>query len=332
MVRLDEIIGEVLGIKVAAARKIVEAGEVTIADEVQTNPHWQASCETQQVLKCFELRIKKHFGPQPFFYPAIRANVQVVFGEWRTVHVRGEVLGDGDGHRRPFAHRVLLVNKPQKCVCERFKGSEAWCRARGVTAAAEPPRREAEASERGVQTLWDLVPPELWHAKLGAVSRLDVNTTGLIMMGTDGGLQSIMMHPSAACRKAYVATLALGAEWRLRESAPEEFAKGLVLANGHACQPAQLEVLERAPDPSGDPAAPPVPVRVRVTLVEGRNHQVKKMVALCGGNVCQLHRESIGGLSLADLPGLGEEGSVRLATPDEEEVIRQGLPPRRTTR
>ena len=127
-------------------------------------------------------------------------------------------------------------------------------------------------------------------------------------MGTDGGVQSLLMHPSCGCQKSYLAHLRTDrGDLRLSATAAEEFAAGVTLADGSKCRAASLQVLQTVADPDG--GAEPFPSLVRVTLVEGRYHQVKRMLAVCGGAVAALHRERIGGLLLADYPALAEEGA-----------------------
>ena len=174
------------------------------------------------------------------------------------------------------------------------------------------------------------------HGNLGCFGRLDANTSGLLLMGTDGGLQSLLMHPSSGCEKAYVATLKVhpressdqsAVRGQLRASAAEEFARGgLRLADGHECAPATLEVLETVD--VGESV--PFPRRVRLTLHEGQNHQVKRMLGACGASVDALCRERIGGLSLAEVPGLAEEGTMVEASEREVQLLRAMLPPERT--
>ena len=286
MVRLDALLSEVLGIPQKAAAELIRAGEVSVG------------------------------GADGGTSPCTEPRWQVVLGEETAVHLRGAPLLDGTpGRRRPFAHRVLLLHKPRRCLCERKRPPAAG--------AAPPPVRD----------VWDLVPPALNHATLGAFGRLDVDTTGLLLMGTDGGLQSLLMHPSSRCQKAYVATLRVQSELRLRASAAVEFASGtLTLADGHVCRPAELEVLETVADPTDPAGGAPFPRRVRVTLHEGQNHQVKRMLGACGAAVEALHRERIGSLSLATCPagaGLGldlPEGGVREATEAELRLLHAMVP------
>ena len=134
------------------------------------------------------------------------------------------------------------------------------------------------------------------------------------------------MHPSCVCEKAYVVTLRTEPVYRLSASAAAEFASGVRLADGYTCRPARLEVVESVSDPDG--GTEPLPHIVRVTLHEGHFHQVKRMLGACGGAVCALHRERIGGLSLHDYPELNE-GQVLVAGEGEEAILRSMLPANR---
>ena len=60
---------------------------------------------------------------------------------------------------------------------------------------------------RGCSSIYDVIPEVYQHAQLCLHGRLDVDTTGLILLGTDGGLQSLLMHPTCECQKVYIATL-----------------------------------------------------------------------------------------------------------------------------
>ena len=237
---------------------------------------------------------------------------QVVLGDESSVSLGGSLLlPPVPGRHWPTMHRLLLVHKPRRCHCERFSDVP-----RGGT-GTEPSN-----------CIWDLVPPHLARADLGAFGRLDVDTTGLLLMGTDGGLQSLLMHPSTSCTKAYVATLYVCGTQRLRSTVATDFAAGVTLADGHVCLPATLEVIETVRDPEG--GASPFPRRVRVTLQEGKFHQIKRMLGACGAGVEALHRDSIGGISL-DTLGL-TEGAVMEAGEREIELLRTALPRQRVVR
>lgn len=109
------------------------------------------------------------------------------------------------------------------------------------------------------RNVYDLIPPELRRPDLVAYGRLDRDTTGVLLFGTDGGVQSLLLFPTSRVWKTYTATLAGGAA-SLAPDAVAQFAAGMTLADGTACKPATLEVLLDAD-------------AVRVTLHEGFFHR-----------------------------------------------------------
>ena len=116
-------------------------------------------------------------------------------------------------------------------------------------------------------TVLELFPDELRRG-LFAVGRLDKDTEGLLLITDDG---------------------ALAVDAVLR------FEQGMTLRDGTECKPAKLEILETEPE-----------LRVRVTLKEGKYHQVKRMIAAVGGTVTALKRLRLGGLWLDKTLALGE--------------------------
>lgn len=161
-------------------------------------------------------------------------------------------------------------------------------------------------------TVLELVPPEWLRPSLAPAGRLDKDTTGLLILTTDGQLNHALTHPTRHLPKVYVATVEGEALVAAEESQiAQAFADGITLADGTVCRPARFRWRE--------------PGRAEITLSEGRTHQVKRMVAASGGRVLTLHRESIGGLKLpADLDG----GSCRLITDNELALLQGGAKPR----
>ena len=142
------------------------------------------------------------------------------------------------------------------------------------------------------------------------------------------GMEVVASNPSSGCEKIYVATLRVCGSMRLRATAAAEFASGrLTLADGHVCEPAGLEVLETVADPDSGASEPPFARRVRVTVREGKYHQIKRMLGACGAAVEGLHRESIGGIALKDLDL--PEGAVMEAGTREVALLRAMLPAQR---
>ncbi len=148
------------------------------------------------------------------------------------------------------------------------------------------------------RTVFDLVPPDL-RRDLVAVGRLDKDATGLLLLTDDGALVHALTHPKRGIEKVYEVTY----EGTLVD--PEaRFAAGVTLADGTRCRPASFEAL--------------APGRCRLVVHEGRYHQVKRMIAACGGHVTELHRAAVGGLRLD--PELAP-GAVRPLTDAEIDAL-----------
>ncbi len=139
--------------------------------------------------------------------------------------------------------------------------------------------------------VYDLLPAR-WRLRsplLSTVGRLDRDTSGLLLMTDDGALLHRISSPKSHLAKVYVATLASP----LRGDEAATFASGTLMLESEQTPllPAGLDVLDAH--------------TARLTLTEGRYHQVRRMFAAIGHHVEALHRERVGGLSLGDLP-LGE--------------------------
>ncbi len=151
--------------------------------------------------------------------------------------------------------------------------------------------------------VYDLLP-ERWRLRKPAISsigRLDKDTSGLLLMTDDGGLLHRIIAPKSNIAKRYCVTLARP----LRGDEVEHFASGTLMLEGEAkpLLPVGMEILEPAADGPGKDAGGP---RVRVTLHEGRYHQVRRMFAAMGNHVDALHRDRVGGLSLPPDLAAGE--------------------------
>jgi 16S rRNA pseudouridine516 synthase len=144
----------------------------------------------------------------------------------------------------------------------------------------------------------ELVPLELFRPDYAPVGRLDKDTTGLLLLTTDGELAHRLTHPRHHVAKRYVATLSDP----VSSEDIEVFASGELALDGDPLLPALLDV-------SADPRV------VGVTLREGRYHQVKRMFAARGNRVVALARVAFGPLVLP--PDL-EPGEFRRLHPQEE--------------
>jgi 16S rRNA pseudouridine516 synthase len=136
--------------------------------------------------------------------------------------------------------------------------------------------------------IYDLLPPRygVRTPALSSVGRLDRDTTGLLLFTDDGALLHRIISPRAQVAKIYEATLAQD----LRGDEAALFASGTLLleSENEPLAPAQLVVLG--------------PRRARLTVTEGRYHQVRRMFAATDNHVDTLHRVAVGALTLGDLP------------------------------
>lgn len=150
-------------------------------------------------------------------------------------------------------------------------------------------------------TVLDLVPPALRRPGLAPVGRLDKDTTGLLLLTDDGAMNHALCSPRRHVDKVYLAQV----EGEGTDEDCAAFAAGLTLGDGTRCLPARLENLG--------------PGLCRVTVREGKYHQVKRMLAARGLPVRRLKRLSMGPLSLEDSL---KEGQVRPLSAEELEKLR----------
>ena len=182
-----------------------------------------------------------------------------------------------------------LLNKPQ-----------------GVISATEDRRRE---------TVVDLID-EKSRKDLFPVGRLDIDTEGLLLITNDGALAHRLLAPGHHVDKVYEARC----EGLVPDEAVQRFREGITLADGLSCMPAELEILERKPeDPEMGTAAESL---VRLTLHEGKFHQVKRMTEAVGKKVVYLKRISMGVLTLPDDL---KKGECRQLTAEEEKRLKESV-------
>jgi 16S rRNA pseudouridine516 synthase len=161
----------------------------------------------------------------------------------------------------------------------------------GVISATE------DARER---TVLDLIS-ERQRKGLFPVGRLDRDTEGLLLITNDGGLAHRLLSPRHHVDKVYYARL----DGPVGEAEKALFAQGLKVDETLTALPAELEILEPATE-------------VRVTIREGKFHQVKRMFEAVGREVLYLKRLSMGPLALDEsLP----KGDYRRLTAEEESAI-----------
>jgi 16S rRNA pseudouridine516 synthase len=137
---------------------------------------------------------------------------------------------------------------------------------------------------------------------LHAAGRLDIDTTGLVLISDDGDWTHRVTAPRRKCPKTYRVSLAEP----LGPAAAERLRHGVELRGEETSTlPAEVELLSVT--------------ELRLIIHEGRYHQVKRMLAAVGNHVVALHRERIGavGLDTALAPG-----AWRALTPDEVDAFK----------
>lgn len=158
--------------------------------------------------------------------------------------------------------RYLMLNKPAGVVCATLDGQHTT-----------------------VIDLLDVANPKGLHA----AGRLDIDTTGLVLISDDGEWTHRITSPRHQCEKRYRAILAETVD----VSQIALFAEGIMLkGEKEKTRPARLEII--------------TPTEVLLTISEGKYHQVKRMFAAIGNHVVVLHREAIGALQLDETLQPGE--------------------------
>ncbi len=216
-----------------------------------------------------------------------RREVERMLRERRVTRADGSVLREGDS----FTHddvrvdglpldaapgSVIMLHKPVGYVCS---------------------TRDAN------RLVYELLPPRFTARSpvMAPVGRLDLDTSGLLLVTDDGQLNHRITSPRRHLPKTYEARLASD----LRGDEAALFASGTLLLEGEPATvaPAALELIS--------------PRDVRITITEGRYHQVRRMFAAVGNHVVGLHRSAIGGLTL----GMLEPGQWRLLDPPDLESL-----------
>ncbi|NUS38647.1 MAG: pseudouridine synthase [Lysobacter sp.] len=204
-----------------------------------------------------------------------RKDVAHLFREGRVTDAAGEVLYADDD----VAHADIRID------------GDPLDPASGLLLMLHKPLGYTCSTSDPGRIVYDLLPTRFRRRKplLSTVGRLDRDTSGLLLMTDDGALLHRIIAPKTHLPKVYEATLARD----LRGDEAALFASGTLMleAEREPLAPASLEVLDAR--------------HARLTLIEGRYHQVRRMFAAVGNHVETLHRPRIGGLGL-DTLGPGE--------------------------
>ena len=200
-----------------------------------------------------------------------RKQVTAMFREGRVTDAAGDVLYADD----VVAHADVRVD------------GEPLDPAQGIVLMLHKPIGYTCSTRDPGRVVYDLLPPRfrLRDPVISPVGRLDRDTSGLLLLTDDGGLLHRIVSPKAGLSKVYEVNLAED----LRGDEIALFADGRLMLDSEETPlaPVAMEVL-------GARAA-------RLTLTEGRYHQVRRMFAAAGNHVQTLHRSRIGGLGMDDL-------------------------------
>lgn len=207
----------------------------------------------------------------------------------KQVAVNGEVVKSANVKADPLNDCITV-----KGIALDFK--------RNVYLMLNKPKGYVSATEdRDHQTVLELVPAEYSGRDIFPAGRLDRDTTGLMIITDDGALAHNILAPKKHVQKIYHVELDIPVTSEMADG----FAAGVELNDG-VCKEAGLEI-------TGEFTA-------RVTLKEGRYHQIKRMFGCYGAKVVELHRLAMGNLHL---PEDLEVGACRELTEDELKLLQQ---------
>ena len=177
------------------------------------------------------------------------------------------VTVDGNPVPSPARHVYILLHKPTGYV----------------TTASDP---------QGRPSVLDLLPAELRRLRVYPVGRLDIDTSGLLLLTNDGNFAQRMTHPSYSTEKHYEALI---------QGCPAEedlaaLRQGVTVVvddeTSYKTSPAQVRILQRVG----------ANCRLALTIHEGRKRQVRRMLSSVGHRVLELKRVGVVSLQLGNLP------------------------------
>jgi len=157
----------------------------------------------------------------------------------------------------------------------------------------------ASSDDRGRKTVVDLIKTD---KRIFPIGRLDYMTSGLILLTNDGELFNRLVHPKSEIYKKYY----IKVFGEVKKEEIEELKKGVLLEDGKTF-PAKVSGIKYDKNKTS----------MYISIREGRNRQIRRMIEKFGYKVLMLRREKIGELSLGDL----KEGKYRELTKEEIEYL-----------
>jgi 23S rRNA pseudouridine2605 synthase len=203
----------------------------------------------------------------------IRELARFIDSDTDEVSVDGKIVG-------PVAEKMILViNKPP-----------------GVLSTVK--------DDRGRRTVIELAREKGYTERLFPVGRLDMDTTGLLLLTNDGDLAYRLTHPRYKIEKRYEVAV----EGLIEDRTVESIGSGMDLGD-YVTMPCSVIVLERSEDSS----------LLEIRLKEGKKRQIRRMFTESGHRVLELRRTALGDLEFCDL----EPGDMRPLTEEEELRVKE---------
>ena len=209
----------------------------------------------------------------------------------RRVEVNGRVVTDPELRIDPERDKVALDGEPLSAAPRVYL---LVYKPKGYLTTYRDPQ--------GRKTVYDLLPQR--DRYLFPVGRLDLDTSGLLVMTNDSAFAEALTNPKSEVPKTYL----VKASKHLTDEQLERLRTGVTLKDG----PTRPALVTRLRDSGGRSA-------FEITITEGRNRQVRRMVEAQGAKVLKLVRVAIGGLRIGDLP----IGGARPLTPDAIRLLRR---------
>jgi 16S rRNA pseudouridine516 synthase len=249
-----------------------------------------ATCNTSGIMEMQDILFSQGFGPRRVCLGLIQHGL---------VTVDGKVVDDPHAELDPEGLRFTV------------EGKEWPYHAKAYVMLHKPIGYESSQRPSAWPSVYTLLPAPLRQRPskgstpgVQAVGRLDQDTTGLLLLSDDGAFIHRMSSPKHHVPKVYEVTV----DDPVSDVQVQQLLEGVVLNDDPKA------VRAAACERSGDHA-------LRLTLTEGKYHQVKRMVAAVGNRVTGLHRSRIGGV---ELPGDLRGGEWRWLTAEEVEGLRRG--------
>jgi pseudouridine synthase len=197
----------------------------------------------------------------------------------RRVAVNGRVVTNPELWIDPALDKVVLDGQPLRTVAKTYL---LLHKPKGYLTTYRDPQ--------GRRTVYDLLPQR--DRFLFPVGRLDLDTSGLLVMTNDSSFAEALTNPEREVAKTYL----VKASKRLSDEQLEQLRRGVTLRDGRT----RSARVTRLPDRGGRSV-------FEISITEGKNRQVRRMVEALGAKVLKLVRVEIGGVRIGELPS----GAVR---------------------